>query len=76
MNIEIKKNNKIYHYSIPDNVNYDYMKVLNILADLDITYTKLSSFFYGRIFSEKKILIKLKKLLGKNKVKYDFLIKI
>ena len=58
--MEIIKNNKKYFYSVPNDNKYDYNYLCNKLAELNITKSRINH-KYCLVFSEKKILTKLKK---------------
>ena len=67
--MEIIKNNKLYFYSVPNYIDYDYNYLCEKLAELNITRTKINN-KYCLVFSDKKILTKLKKYF-KTKILYN-----
>jgi len=66
--MEIIKNNKTYFYSVP-NYNYNYNYLCEKLAELNINRTRIN-YKYCLVFSNKKILTKLKKYF-KNEILYN-----
>lgn len=65
--MKINKNGKNYFYWYPNYNGYDYNYLVDKLSDLDIETARIG-YKYCRIKSNKRILTKLKKFFGNDKV--------